>query len=145
MKLNIDQKLEQCLTVAKQVYGVDPQEKVGTTLHCWARTAVYVELRKTEATFGLIGSFFNRNHATVMHHLNKHETAIKYDKEYLLFYQKFKLKMSSPIIQENAVKKDIRVKVLELTAQLQELKLSQYEILEFWEECINEVKLSKTA
>ena len=102
------EKAEIILYNACKVYGVNPMRSNRNRLNVWCRTAISVYLRKEGNSLSAIGDFLYKNHATILHGLNKHKDDLYYDKEYQMFFIEFSMVMKNPEESSDYILKNIK-------------------------------------
>lgn len=87
------------IEIASEVYGCNPMDKSRKRNYVWARRALFVEMRKTDTLEG-VGDEFGLDHATVLHHISKHEILYGMDFDYTLMYNRFLTAVGLPTTKE---------------------------------------------
>lgn len=134
LKINIA-KANYLSDIAEKIYLVDPRSKIRNRFNVYARCAISIQLRKDGECFEGIGNFLNKNHASIMHGVNKHDDRMIYDKEYKELYNSFLLEINIPINLEKSINDDINFKAACITKELISVGLDAIEIMNFWEDC----------
>lgn len=140
-KLINQERAELLLYIASKVYGVNALKKISQRHNVWCRTAVSVVLRIEGNTFEAIGQFLNKNHATIIHGVKKHQDNLTYDKEYKVFFKSFEKAYKNPEYSSPHIFKNIKNRIAEIISTLKELGYDEQSINDFFVECAEENKL----
>ncbi len=135
------EKAEIILYNASKIYGVNPMRSSRNRLNVWCRTAISVFLRKEGNSLSAIGDFLYKNHATILHGLNKHKDDLYYDKEYQMFFIEFSMAMKNPEESSDYILKNIKYRITEIILTLKALGYDEQKIDDFFNECVSESKL----
>jgi len=135
------ERAELLLYNASKIYGVNPTKKGNERPSVWCRTAISVILKKEGNTLMAIGDFLYKNHATILHGLQKHQDNLVYDKEYALFFNEFKKTIRNPEASSPYILKNIKSRITEIILTLKALGYCEQKIDEFFNECVEESKL----
>lgn len=130
-------KAEGYFDAAKIVYQVNPMDKSRNRFNVFARCAISVQLRNYGESLLSIGQFLHKDHASILHGLNKHQDRLKYDKEYNYLYDKFLKQIdpsSIPEIKEKVVDDHIKAMAAVITNNLITAGFDAIEIMNFWED-----------
>lgn len=74
---------------AAMVYNVNPMGKSRARYNTWSRAAISKVLHQEGHTYKAIGTFINKDHATIHHYLSHHPDNLIYDKEYEMLFNSF--------------------------------------------------------
>lgn len=133
-KIN-EAKANYLLDIATKVYQVDAKNRVRHRFNVFARSAISVQLRKDGEGYAEIGRFLNKDRASIMHGIRKHNDCMAFDKEYKQLYTSFLLEINRPVNQEKGISDDMNFRAVCIVKDLINAGLDAIEIMNFWEDC----------
>lgn len=137
-------KANHFLAISQKVYNVDPLNGKQSRINVFARAAISVQLLGNGEVYHQIGAFLNKDHATIVYLVKKHQDRLKYDKEYRELYFRFLSEIRDPMHQENLTLNEIKYQVSKLTDELLKLNFSYDDVIKFWFQTINECKTQQS-
>jgi len=113
-----DSRADSLFRNASEIYACRPLHKNRERHTVWSRVAISVILREEGYSYPSIGLFLGINHATVMHHLKRHQDNMHYDREYKTLFDKFKYSVARKTLTRTELLGDVNLKINEALLSL---------------------------
>ena len=133
---NLANNLVQIATI---IYKTDPLEIKRSNINVMARTAISVQMRKSNETFAAIGEFLNKDHSAIVHCVSKHDDRMQYDKEYQYYYSEFFTRVENTLSPKQIIFAEMRHQIQRISQDLITLGYNWNEIADHWKQCVNEI------
>jgi hypothetical protein len=116
--------LKELTVIAGEIFKANPMDKSRKQDVILARNAIcYVARIRYKMKFKEIGKHFKKNHATIIHAVNKHDIDYKYVRGYRLDFDKFKAKSMG--INQKDEKREVINMIADLT-DAQTISVSEF-------------------